>query len=383
MIIKYLFFIFLISFPFYFFESGLPQISHMILTIMFLIIIFKYYNEVFEIIFNFYFVFVFGVYIFAINSYWYIEFKNISFLIYSLYYFFGIITFFSIIILCKKNLIEKKLVLYAIFFSLFIQFLVSIFFFEINFSKRLLIYFNNPNQLGYYALSLANIFLIFHMNITKKERKDIKLYWLMYILVLMISLFLIVFSSSKASILSYVFLLFIVIYVDIIKNLTIQKFIYSLISLTILLMLIFIKADEIHDKFFDNNSIITRLVHIGQESDDSLSGRGYDRMLNHSQYLIFGAGEGEFKRFDSKHHGEIHSTLGNIIFSYGIIGLILFISILFKKAYSTSHIVLSILPTIMYSLTHNGIRSPLFWILLSLAVIYSNKEFLKNRKLLF
>jgi hypothetical protein len=104
---------------------------------------------------------------------------------------------------------------------------------------------------------------------------------------------------------------------------------------------------------------------IGHDSDDSLEGRGYDRIWKHPEYWIFGAGEGEYYRFGVGM--EFHSTLGNLQVSYGILGLGLFLIMLFlimrHDRYQNAYIILFLM---MYGLTHNGIRNTLLWILLGL-----------------
>src|SRR5262249_31537568 len=67
-----------------------------------------------------------------------------------------------------------------------------------------------------------------------------------------------------------------------------------------------------------------RIEAIGQQTDDSAAGRGYNRIIDYPQYLILGAAEGGYDRFVNIHL-ELHSTLGTIFFSYGIVGSCLFL----------------------------------------------------------
>src|SRR5918994_582076 len=73
----------------------------------------------------------------------------------------------------------------------------------------------------------------------------------------------------------------------------------------------------------------SRLGTIGEQGDDSLAGRGYDRIWRHPEHLVFGAGEGAGLRF-TEFGGlvkEMHSTLGTVLFSYGIVGFSLFVAL--------------------------------------------------------
>ncbi|GBD74301.1 hypothetical protein TEHN7125_2461 [Tetragenococcus halophilus subsp. halophilus] len=140
---------------------------------------------------------------------------------------------------------------------------------------------------------------------------------------------------------------------------------------------------KVTDFFQENqlmNSVQERVDSIGEDADDNLEGRGYDRLYDHPEYWISGAGEGAYYRF-SKSNFELHSTLGNLLISYGIVGLSLFVlMILFvlrNDRFRSAYIVLFLM---VYGLTHNGIRNSLLWILLALIASYSIFQFQKNYK---
>ena len=94
--------------------------------------------------------------------------------------------------------------------------------------------------------------------------------------------------------------------------------------------------------------------------------RGYDRITNHPHYLILGAGEGGFNRFDTYIDGhEMHSSFGTIVFCYGIPGTVMFI--LFVLAIIRKlpwYYVIYSLPLFAYGITHMGLRFTIFWIAL-------------------
>ncbi len=69
-------------------------------------------------------------------------------------------------------------------------------------------------------------------------------------------------------------------------------------------------------------SVTQRFSSIGKKSSDSLEGRGYDRIWRYKQNLLFGAGEGADYRFGRAI--EMHSTLGTVLFSYGMPGFLFF-----------------------------------------------------------
>jgi hypothetical protein len=95
------------------------------------------------------------------------------------------------------------------------------------------------------------------------------------------------------------------------------------------------------------------------QSDDSLAGRGYDRFWRFPEYLIFGAGEGDFQRFAGMYDVEIHSTLGSLVFSYGIVGAGLAVLATLMTIERRPAGLLYLMPAMAYGVAHNGIRQPL------------------------
>ena len=112
---------------------------------------------------------------------------------------------------------------------------------------------------------------------------------------------------------------------------------------------------------------------MGSAGDDNASGRGYNRIWEWPEYAWLGNGEGALERFGEDH--EIHSTMGTLFFSYGPIGLFLFLTI-FIRFFFTKGLasVLPFIPIFAYSLTHQGYRFSLFWLLLSLVSTYKYKQ---------
>ncbi|HEY0190412.1 MAG TPA: hypothetical protein VGC42_04770, partial [Kofleriaceae bacterium] len=61
---------------------------------------------------------------------------------------------------------------------------------------------------------------------------------------------------------------------------------------------------------------------------------------------------------------EIHSSLGTIFFCYGIVGVVMFAVFLFRIAERSSlRMWILLLPTLSYTVAHQGLRSTLVWIL--------------------
>jgi hypothetical protein len=113
--------------------------------------------------------------------------------------------------------------------------------------------------------------------------------------------------------------------------------------------------------------------------------RGYDRISNHPEYLIFGAGEGGYNRFDTfiDNH-EMHSSFGTIVFCYGIPGIVLFTLFVFSllKKLPWFYLVYA-LPLFAYGVTHMGLRFTIFWVaLMMFPIIRSERQKVAQLKII-
>jgi hypothetical protein len=118
------------------------------------------------------------------------------------------------------------------------------------------------------------------------------------------------------------------------------------------------------------DQVIDRLTNIGEQSDDGLSGRGYDRIWLYPQYLLFGAGEMGLARFPETGMMEQHSTLGTVLFSYGVIGMFLFGLMLWQLLKIAGwRELLYLAPAFVYGVAHQGLRFSMFWFLFATIAI--------------
>lgn len=352
--------LFFILKPFYLWNSGLPQIADFMMV---LLILFYGFKKRFLLtipadtkrfvlvgfIFVFYATFVNLIWTLIINL-------STQFLTTSLFYIYNIL----IAVLMLSLLMEYKEKIIAVTYkAVLISVLLQM---AINFAgggfagERMTGGFNNPNQLGYYALLIAS-YLVY---LSDKTKVKISL----FMLGLLSSLLLAFASLSKAAILSMggLILVFLI-------SKSQNKRLKRRITLIVILLSAIIGFLYATSPNFQENPLLLSVNHristIGKSQDDNLEGRGYDRFTNYPQYWIAGAGEGYYARFnDTK---EFHSILGNIQVSYGMIGTLLFLAFLLiaikKDPYRSGYILFFIL---LYGLSHNGIRNTMFWILLAL-----------------
>ncbi|MDP1776293.1 MAG: hypothetical protein Q8K94_06720, partial [Moraxellaceae bacterium] len=119
------------------------------------------------------------------------------------------------------------------------------------------------------------------------------------------------------------------------------------------------------------------------ERMDKISGmkeeRNYDRILAFPEYTVIGAGEAHLERFYPHDNLEIHSSFGNMLFAYGIVGFVLFITLLYRTTIRSPFAVWFVMAApMLYSITHMGLRTTFFWIFILLVWAYYNKDIIKN-----
>lgn len=345
--------------PFYLWSSGLPQLADFILVLALILYFLKFR---FKLMMEksskriMILLVIFLMWVAIINLVWtvllsYNLFRPI------LYYLFNIIIAIGSISLLsnyKERLLQ--VINKSIIISLVIQFLYFITSGGVGLGRTTLS-FNNPNQLGYFGILSAALLIIISNKLKKRSNN--------LIIGLLISFLLVLVSLSNASIISYLLLVFLYIF----SNQTSIKSKRKLIIITSIIMFLVIyiynNSFIIQENIFFQ-SLVNRLSQTSEKVDSSLYVRGYDRIVNYPQYLIFGAGEGQNYRFSSSGL-ELHSTLGNIQFSYGLIGTLLFSGIIFKALYQDKfkhwYLIVSIF---IYGLTHNGLRNSMLWIIIAL-----------------
>lgn len=276
-----------------------------------------------------------------------------------IYYLFNIIIATFTIILQRYY---KKSFLLIINKSIIISLIIQFFYLVTSDSfgiGRTVLSFNNPNQLGYFGL-LSAALLIVTNNKLKSNTNNINIG-------LFMSFSLVLASLSNAAIISWIFIVFFYVLSNQTSIKSKRKIIVSSSLIIIILVYIYNNYTIIQENLF-YQSLMNRLSQTTDKVDSSLYVRGYNRILDYPEYLFFGAGEGANYRFSSIGL-ELHSTIGNMQFSYGLVGIFLFNLFVFKVMYydKFKHWYL-IVGISMYGFSHNGIRNSLFWIILVLLI---------------
>ena len=358
----YLWFLYPIFYPFYFFSSGLPQPSDIILVVLITISFasgWSLRSVPFAIHKNSLKWFV--IYVVIVNTVWFIFIdqsneKPFPSIFHSAFYIYNFFVFGIALLLYER--FGKRFILYTAYslgVSLIVQAAWAV---ATNAAvSRSPLFFNNPNQLGYYALLGGTVLTLIASKIRINLLFQMTAYFSFGLLCLV--------SSSKAAMAGALLL---ILFAFVNQGLLNIKQMIA-IGLVVLIGNYFIANVQLGKELFSYST--SRFETIGESGDDSAEGRGYDRIVNNPEYLLLGAGEGGYYRFATaiKLH-EIHSTFGTVLFSYGVIGFYLFITFLFQiyKGGRLFNFLYS-LPAFIYSITHQGLRSTLFWILLAVVCI--------------
>lgn len=277
-------------------------------------------------------------------------------LIYSAYYLQALLACLVMHYLLETAALTSRYIFWAILASLLLQVIMAVWI-GIDVTTRATVLFGNPNQLGLYGLlALSFLMLVRHRcNVSA----------IAFYSGAALSLAAVLLSLSKAAIVSAMAACILYALLIPARRRSARILRPLVVVLGAAAMIAFVA--HFQDRLTILASIMDRLAAIGQSGDDSLVGRGYGRIIEWPQYLLFGAGEGLYDRWRSRF--EIHSMLGTLAFCYGIIGTVALIWILAIVARRNPRdFAICIGPVLLYSLTHNPMRQPMLWMLLVLVV---------------
>jgi hypothetical protein len=363
----YAWFLFFILNPFLVFGSGMPQPADWVMAVLFLYIFFtglKPQPGFQTLLIDRHRMFV--VYVTTVNTLWFFFIdqsfeKRFPTYVHSFFYIFNFFALRSIVILSRA--FKDRFLTYTTYgigMGMILQ--VALSFAMGSLGARSSLFFNNPNQLGYYALLSGSLFIYAVRYVRMPIYFQLISYFSFFFLTLL--------SSSKAALAGSLILITLAVLNQ--GLFSIRQFIILAIAISI--GGYFISQQELGSKLF--NYSLNRFQTIGESKDDSYEGRGYDRIVNDPEYLVLGAGEGGYNRFSTLlDAGEIHSSFGTIVFCYGIVGLTFFFSFLFAVFRKSSFFELMyFLPIFAYSITHQGLRDTLFWIFLGVVFLLNEQK---------
>ncbi len=351
---------------FYIFPSGMPQIPDYILALAMVMLLLGFMmrrESRFDVVFLY--ALGFGFFTFLINMIHFTILPDPTFIKSSLYYIFNASVFVVTVFLMRRTPEKTWRVLY---YGLVAAIILELLYVECVPSLRgfrTTGTFFNPNQLAVWAL-LASCMLVL-----LKARARLNVFDLCLLLGLG---YIQTLSLSKAGLVCFGLL---GVTLLVLPALTLRMRLAFLFACVLLLIFGFFEISRIEtllEQYQNIDQALSRLEDIGGEEDDSLEGRGYNRIWQNPEFVIFGAGEGGYLRFAGFSKAlEMHSGVGTLVFSYGVIGLTLFFMVLYAILYKNSALVFCLVSILfLYGLTHQNIRFTPFW--LFLGICYAHRE---------
>ena len=301
----------------------------------------------------------------VIESFYILVGGNVRFILNSAFLFYNLLIVCAIFQHVKYNGIEAIVagVTNAAVLALITVSLGGVDFVQLGESGRSTGSFNNPNQLGFFSVCLLSLSYLFYRNAS--------IGYVQAAFFFLLSSFLSIVSLSKAAVISNFLVIFFVFrpvnlgYRD--NKRSILRSVVFHMGLVLLMAGIFLLLFAIKAFAFEELLIVDRLVNMSQEQDSSFEARGYMTILNGNDgEILFGLGAETVRNLLGH---EVHSTLGSALNEYGLVGFCLFASLLaiwgrsVWKVYGFVGLLCIVGPSMLYGLTHNGIRFTIFWIL--------------------
>ena len=342
-----LFAIYFLLKPFYFFPSGSPQVGDfLVLGLCVLLLVIGTPAPSPATRSSSFFAGAFVVYAVVVNVVWAALLGQSELLKAPSFLLFNFLLFFLTLMLADRyGDLFHRYTIGAVAASLLLLVLVSVA--DPGATRRQVVTFENPNQLGYWSLLSISIFLLCSLRV--------RVHWLLRLTACCASFYLIALSLSKAAMISSL-ALFALAFVSKPRQL------FAVAPLVLLLVLGVDGGDLVEN-------VSHRLSGIGDQADDSMGRRGYALFARFPQYLIFGAGQGVYERFYDWSPREFHSTMGTILFCYGAIGMSLFLLFLLQVFATAGLYRFAFLgPAFLYGIAHQGMRFSLFWMLFAIVV---------------
>lgn len=348
--------------PLYLWQSGYPQIADLILAAMIPVFFFYHLAQVQwrlkprDLLLG-----GFAGLTVIVNGIYFMMYGDRLFALSAMYYGYNALAFFMVLIIFGRVPNQMRL---FILLALTVNMLLQLWQYVAGTGfdgQRFIGTYNNPNQLGYWSVLAASLVVVTHVR---------GAYFLVSAFLISCAGVFAALSLSKAAMLAYglVALAYFIKALEGTRRLVAVCLIGGTVCGVALAYVAFAPSvGSVNAPPIVENAV-ARLTAIGQDKDDTLAARGYDRIVENPATLLVGAGEGGYERFpgDDWRAREIHSGFANILFSYGLFGFTLFAAFfILAVAGSSAAEWLIIAGILFYNLTHQGFRFTLFWVVLA------------------
>ena len=316
------------------------------------------------------FFFLLMVYQFLVNGIWAIALSDFKLLKPCLFYLFNFFAFILTVGITRKygSFRVKRAISMGAILSEVIS-IVGILGGGITVEARGSGFFNNPNQLGYHGLICLTILILCADALNKTERMAM----------LLLSVYCVLSSASRGAIIGSLFLMFVQLLYRTKWNP--KSVMMGVVFCVLLIVFVHIVLYSDIDFIASNPQIVMlryRIMNLfAGESSNLSDGRGYGRIFEMGRNYLWGMGEGAYYRFEHLTNFELHSTLVSLFVSYGIIGFCGYLA-LFKMCMGNGRQFINNLcllsGVLLYTITHNSIRTTLTWIVLGLIYVINQEK---------
>lgn len=351
---------FVIASPFYVFQSGLPQPGDFIMLLLLPLTLYGWNGRLLGVFARpFRILLWWTAWVVIVQYAWATILNNWglfgkdTFLLFPIYYVYNALVMLVIMILFQRyREALLRLTMWCLLVSVAIQVLGS--FFTFYNELREAVFFNNPNQLGYFSVLVSCMIALLH--------RKLKFHMVLTAIGLLGALYLTLLSASRAAVAGAAL-------IPLVTLVSSPKIVLAALPLIAALMFTGPVSRAI-------DKTEHRVKNDQFEEISFLEERGWGRIADHPEYIIVGAGEGGTGRFRDSVIGthEIHSSAGMIIFSYGIIGTFLFGWFIIRLLRGAQFMAIMMLaPIIGYTVAHHGLRDSMLWMALAifLAIKYT------------
>jgi hypothetical protein len=346
--------LFVFTIPFYVFHSGAPQPGNMLVLLLvpFAINQSKQLGPAFSKVLRP--LLWFTAWVCAVDLLWAIALDkwSLDYTVFPFFYIFNLVVFFVGFSVYRRYGDQfLRATVYTIAAAVVFQVFVS-FFYKTGYNRGEL-FFNNPNQLGYYSL-LAACMVAF-------VQRRVRIGLVKASLVLAGCGYLALLSASRAAVIGIALLVVLLVFQN--------------PRTIVLASLVVIGLLGIGGPISNTLETMSKRTELHRGKSSFSEERGYDRLWKYPQYIVIGAGEGDTSRFSDgetitpKQKNEIHSSAATVIFAYGLIGALLFLWFVVELVRGAPFRQLLILmPPLLYTLAHQGLRFTMVWVMLGVFI---------------
>jgi hypothetical protein len=342
----------------YLWESGIPQVSHIIYPLLLFIIIVadkvKFPEESKWLM-------LFICCSVLINLFYYMIYIDSSFVTSAIQMVFDMIVYLAVYNMLMKYDRCFRTLIAALLVGVLIQWVVYFSGFgNYYFYPRYSGTFNDPNQMAYWFLCIVCCAISVH------NYREISI-WVIWPIIASFFYFSFL-TMSRSVVLAIPFIVIAISYKVLGRKRLIRYFIL-LVPLVIVSISLVSKDITLLERF--SNVDIKEQLHE----------RGYYRIIDYPEYTLIGAGHGYHERFNigkpiGQLSAEVHSTPVGLLFYYGIFGLLL-IAVFFWKIFKRLGAVdrLLFFSVFAYGIATYSVRTPIFWVLMAYFSVVSFKKF--------